>query len=322
MTDILGIIDYDKLKEKFPEIDVALSVILNEIAARASEATVSAILSQLDLTLSELRDAVTAPAPDSKTLADLYERLESIRAQLDTTLSSRASEATVSSILGQLDITLTELRDAIRGAGNKTLTDLDASITAIKNALASIGTDKLLTTPDNPPNLDITLSALRDSLRGTGDKTLTDLDTRLASILGQLDITLSQLRDALKPTRTAPVQELSAYSIVAGGTAEFAVNASETDGFSALVVTVKATYDASATQGVRVRWLYSPDGTNFDSVEDAEAAGNYEDLSFTAGATRVRTVLIPLFMPHVKVQVVNLDTSYAVTVDVWRVLMR
>ena len=232
MTDILGMIDYDKLKEKFPEIDVALSVILNEIAAKASEATLAAILSQLDLTL-------------------------------------------------------TELRDAIRGTGDKTLTDLDASIAAIKNALASIGTDKLLTTPDNPSNLDIALSALRD---------------------------------ALKPTRATPVQQLSAVSIPASGTREFTI--SGTDGYSAVVITVKATYNADATAGVRVRWLYSPDNTTFDSPEDAEAAGNYEDLSFAAGATRVKTILIPLFQPYVKVQVVNLDTSYAVTVDAWSTLMR
>jgi len=198
----------------------------------------------------------------------------------------------------------------------------DETIAAIKNALASVGTDKLLTTPDNPPNLNISISSLRDSLRGTGNKTLTDLDTRLAGVLGQLDITLSALRDALKPTRTAPVQELSSQSIPAGETTEFTVDASKTDGFSALVVTVKATYNASATQGVRIRWLYSPDGTNFDSIEEAEAVGNYEDVGLVAGASRVRTILIPLFMPYVKVQVVNLDTSYAVVVDAWRVLMR
>jgi len=57
-------------------------------------------------------------------------------------------------------------------------------------------------------------------------------------------------------------------------------------------------------------------------VEDAEAQGNYEDLSFAAGATRVRTILIPLFQPYVKVQVVNLDSSYAVTVDAWKTLLR
>ena len=130
---------------------------------------------------------------------------------------------------------------------------------------------------------------------------------------------LPSLND-IKPTRATPEQVLSSQSISAGGTAEFTV--SDTDGYSAIVVTVKATYDASATQGVRVRWLYSPDGTNFDSVEDAEAQGNYEDLSFAAGETRQRTVLIPILQSYVKIQIVNLDTSYAVTVDVWTTLMR
>jgi len=170
--------------------------------------------------------------------------------------------------------------------------------------------------------LDLTLSALRDALRGTEGKTMTDLDSQLSNVLNQLDITISDLRDALKPTRTLPTQELSNQSIAAGEAAEFPVNNTQTDGYSALVVTVKAAYNASASKGVRVRWLYSPDGTNFDTVEDAEAAGNYEDLSFAAGETRIKTVLIPLFQPYVKVQIVNQDTGYAVTVDAWRVLMR
>ena len=126
--------------------------------------------------------------------------------------------------------------------------------------------------------------------------------------------------ESLQPARSMPEQVLSGVSISAGGTQEFTV--SDTDGYSAVVVTVKATYDASATAGVRVQWLYSPDGTNFDSVEDAEAEGNYVDLSFAAGETRQRTVLIPILQAYVKVQVVNLDTTYAVTVDAWSTLMR
>lgn len=44
---------------------------------------------------------------------------------------------------------------------------------------------------DKLSNLNITLSQLRDDLRGTGNKTLTDLDTDLSNIYGQLDVTLS-----------------------------------------------------------------------------------------------------------------------------------
>lgn len=44
---------------------------------------------------------------------------------------------------------------------------------------------------DKLSNLNITLSQLRDDLRGTGNKTLTDLDTDLSNIYGQLDVALS-----------------------------------------------------------------------------------------------------------------------------------
>ena len=128
------------------------------------------------------------------------------------------------------------------------------------------------------------------------------------------------VKQALKPTRSAPTHDLSAVSIAGGGVQE--IDKSGLEGYSAIVVTVKATYDASATAGVRVRWLYSPDGTNYDSPEDAEDAGNYEDLTFTAGTTRQRTILIPILADNVRIQVVNLDSTYAVTVDAWSLLMR
>ena len=119
--------------------------------------------------------------------------------------------------------------------------------------------------------------------------------------------------------RTEPERVLSAQTIDAASASEFVVRG---EGYSAVVVTVRATYDASATSGVRVRWLYSPDNSNFDSVEDAEDAGNYKDLTFSAGATRQRTVLIPLLQKYTKVQIVNQDADYAVTVSAWKVLIR
>jgi len=123
----------------------------------------------------------------------------------------------------------------------------------------------------------------------------------------------------IKGERTEPERVLSAQTIGAASVSEFVVRG---EGYSAVIVTVRATYDASATAGVRVRWLYSPDSTNFDSPEDAEDAGNYEDLTFSAGATRQRTVLIPLLQKYTKVQIVNQDASKAVVVDVWKALMR
>ena len=57
-----------------------------------------------------------------------------------------------------LDIALSSLRDALRGTGTKDFTTLESDIEDIRNALSSVGTDKLLTTPDNPSNLDVSLS--------------------------------------------------------------------------------------------------------------------------------------------------------------------
>jgi len=123
----------------------------------------------------------------------------------------------------------------------------------------------------------------------------------------------------IRGERTEPERVLSAQTIDAASLSEFVVRG---EGYSAVIVTVRATYDASATSGVRVRWLYSPDNTNFDSPEDAEDAGNYENLTFSAGATRQRTITIPLMQKYTKVQIVNLDSSYAVRVSVWKLLMR
>jgi hypothetical protein len=116
------------------------------------------------------------------------------------------------------------------------------------------------------------------------------------------------------------VKQLDSVVIVGGSASEFVL--SGVSKYSSAIVTVRAVYNASATQGVRVRWLYSADNTNYDGVEDAEDAGNFEDLTFSAGATRQRTLVIPLLQPYTKVQVVNKDTSYSVTVSCWTSFMR
>ena len=140
------------------------------------------------------------------------------------------------------------------------------------------------------------------------------------AVYNTLKISLLEHRDALKPDRSTPTQELSSHELSASGVAE--IIKSNLSGWSTIVVTVRATYNANATNGVRVRWLFSPDGTNYDSVEDAEAEGNYVDLTFSAGETRQRTILLPILTPYVKIQIVNLDSSYSVVVDVWTILMR
>ena len=204
----------------------------------------------------------------------------------------------------------------------KTLTDLYNAISDVLNkldeiddALASVGTDKWrVSVVDTLPESPFKLAKI-------GDTSLTGRDwSSDFAKLQNLDTPLSDLMSALKPDRSAPTRDLSAYSLAGGATKN--IDKSGLSGWSALVVTVRATYDSNATAGVRVRWLYSPDGTNYDSPEDAEEQGNYEDLSFEAGKTRQRTILIPIYTDNIRVQIVNLDSSYAVTVDAWTQPMR
>jgi hypothetical protein len=74
----------------------------------SDDVNLSGILAQLDITLSALRDALRGTG--SKDFTTLEADAESILAQLDVDLSTRASEATLAA---QLDITLSALRDAL-----------------------------------------------------------------------------------------------------------------------------------------------------------------------------------------------------------------
>ena len=172
-----------------------------------------------------------------------------------------------------------------------------------------------LTTNGNLP-----IAIAEDAVGLATEASLSGLKTTVDTYLPNLDIAISALRDALKPSRGTVMQDLTAYLLAAAGSVD--VDKSGLDGWSALAVTVRVTYDASATAGVRVLWLYSPDGTNYDSEDDAVAQGNYVDPSFVAGATRQVTFIVPLFTPYVRIRVKNLDTTYAATVDMWTVPLR
>jgi len=128
------------------------------------------------------------------------------------------------------------------------------------------------------------------------------------------------LEEEVSPVREETVLVFAGATLEAGGVREFTVHS--TGKHSALAVTVRAAYDSNASKGVAVRWLHSPDGVIFDSPEDAESVGNYDELTFSAGEVRQRTLLVPMFKPYVRVQLVNLDPSYPATVSAWRTLVR
>jgi len=167
----------------------------------AQEDTLASLLAQADITLSALRDALAGTSPGNKTLKDLYDELSSILAQLDVALSTRASELTLGQIKTNTNNIGTPLQDTkIANTIPQEATTYEPKISINKDNvglakeegnLASILTQ-----------LDITLSALRDALRGASTKDFSTLETDVESIYSklntQLDITISALRDALK----------------------------------------------------------------------------------------------------------------------------
>lgn len=84
-----------------------------------------------------------------------------------------------------------------------------------------------------------------------------------------------------------------------------------------LHVSLRAEYHAESTAGVRLRWLYSQDGVNFDTIEDAETNMQYFEPTFEPGKTRQGTVLVPFDALAIKLQVVNLDKNNPVRVTLW-----
>jgi len=142
------------------------------------------------------------------------------------------------------------------------------------------------------------------------------LKTQLDSIPNppNLDVLLSTRAstDDVLPVKDVTTH-LSAYTLAAGGTVT--VDIGPITNRTGIMILLRVTYNAAATAGVRIRWLYSHDGVSFDTPEDADAEGNYFEPSFTAGATRQRSTVIAFVSPYVRLSLVNLDPTYAVTVD-------
>jgi hypothetical protein len=174
----------------------------------------------------------------------------------------------------------------------------------------------------NPPNFDVLLSTR------ASESTLSSLSSRLpASLTASGNLKAAILEDAVglaKSTDVLPMkdvtQHLSSASIAAGATTN--VDTGPITDRTGILVILRATYNAAATAGVRCRFLYSPDGTNYDSPEDADAQGNYFEPTFAAGATRQVSAVVPFLSPYVRLAITNKDTAQAATVSLWTVRVK
>jgi frataxin-like iron-binding protein CyaY len=98
-----------------------------------------------------------------------------------------------------LDIALSTHRDDLQGADDEDLSTLKTQLDQLleesdvdldANDHLQVDVQDLLSISDDPPNLDLAVTALRDDLRGTSDKTLTDV---ISDIRGGSSKTLSTL---------------------------------------------------------------------------------------------------------------------------------
>jgi hypothetical protein len=119
--------------------------------------------------------------------------------------------------------------------------------------------------------------------------------------------------------RTKPEQIITEYTLSPNEIYNISMN--NLDTVTAIILFVKAEYTPYATAGIRIRWLYSPDGIHYDTPEEAEASGNYEDIGYVPGNSRQKTIIIPVLAPNLKIQFINLDTQNQVTISVWRALL-
>ncbi len=136
----------DEVQDILAKLDVALST-------RASESTLIEVKNYLDTVETKLQtiidkiDVNLSTRASEATLTEIKEtigqesgvtvltKLQNIINQLNVELSTRASESTLSNIYGQLNISLTELRDAIKGTNNKDLSTLEEDIESILDTI-------------------------------------------------------------------------------------------------------------------------------------------------------------------------------------------
>lgn len=105
-------------------------------------------------------------------------------------------------------------------------------------------------------------------------------------------------------------------SIVVGPGSTHSIDVYVDEHWTHVVASIRVWYDPSATAGIRVMWMYSPDGLKYDTDDDAVARGNYYDMSFAAGATRQTTIPVPALSRFVRIAIRNMDTTYRAVVDV------
>ena len=201
------------LESKIDTLDVVIDSILAKIiASPATEAKQDTIIGYVDgveaVLANILAKIIDSPATEAKQ-DTLISHVDGVEAALATLLTKAGFDA-------KADISLTALRDALRGTGSKTLTDLANALVPLATAAKQDTLAGLVSTAANQ-------TALQNLIGSLAAAAVTD-PTASAALIQLLKGLLKQLQGG--GTGAAPVQ-LSGSNVEIGGVT-FAVSGGDT----------------------------------------------------------------------------------------------
>ena len=122
--------------------------------------------------------------------------------------------------------------------------------------------------------------------------------------------------------RRKPIGVVKKGDIYPGGKETINFSKDELEGYSALAITVRATfYNPSVSNNIRVIWEYSQDGKNYDTNGQAINQSNYYDIAQESiGNISQATILVPTLTDYVRVSIENTGNG-DVGIIVWATLM-
>ena len=169
----------------------------------ALEASAEAILAQLDITLSALRDAIVGTSPNGKTLYDLDQSVQATQPRDVGEWGGVAQTgADLTPLFQNLDITLSTLGERLRGSDTKDFTTLESAVSSLLTELQ----DKL-----DEGTFTAGLGEVQAS------PTAYTVLARLKDVRDELDVALStRLAESTFTNRTGEIQEVPTANTVLG----------------------------------------------------------------------------------------------------------
>ena len=157
---------------------------------------------------------------------------------------------------------------------------------------------------------EITIGDINDITGTIADKDRFVLDTSGNRIDPATEGTLSNLYNKVNTIWTRNTIVVTSGTTVLAGSNYVALIDTIPAEHTGAIITVRLTYNASATAGATINTYYSPDGTYWDT----EPVDSFS-LPFTAGTTIQKSYIVAAPCKGLEIEIVNNDSSYDLTID-------